>query len=213
MQYSFDRSEGDSEGKLAQVNHLLNKIQQGESRFNLAFSDLLNTPNITEKLNTLDLFKLSTYIRGFRKFTELFITSIGYTTSFHMDGSSLFSMQFQGQKEWIIVHLRWSYLMRPIVTRTPYVVADETLNDDVIKNLEARDISFDRILVEAGDVLYLPSFYWHYVKKLSTSITVVRRWSNVKSTLNHPFWTFIIATSTQGCILKKKTPFLKRFPY
>ena len=45
-------------------------------------------------------------------------------------------------------------------------------NNDVIASLESDDVIIENVILEEGDVLFIPKLYWHYVRSLTASISL-----------------------------------------
>ena len=83
---------------------------------------------------------------------------------------SLF-VQVEGTKKWTIYPANERIFLDPVADRFPYFYTDANPNDE--NNVNFPLLKFAKkyvITIEEGDVLWFPSFYWHYVENLSTNI-------------------------------------------
>jgi len=98
---------------------------------------------------------------------QLFIGGPGSNTALHTAmGSNLF-VQVHGRKRWRIVSTRFTQRLHPAMQRSPYFFSPLDLDSP---NL--RGVSGWETILEPGDVLYNPPFYWHQVRNLTATIGV-----------------------------------------
>ena len=114
-----------------------------------------------------------------RKF-QLFMGGAGTSTSMHCAvGSNLF-VQVHGRKQWWIYSNKNSPLMDPIVDRS--VFCRSTSNGENPEGVFKKANGWTTIL-EPGDILYNPPFFWHQARNLDTNIGVGFRWFSLSSIL------------------------------
>jgi hypothetical protein len=97
---------------------------------------------------------------------QLWCSHGGINTPLHYDGSSNFLTQIRGRKRVLLFHPRHYFRLYP------YPVGHPLDNYSMVPDPEAADLnrfpavaraqSIEAIL-EAGDVLWLPAYWWHYV--------------------------------------------------
>lgn len=97
---------------------------------------------------------------------QLWCSNGGVNTPLHYDGSSNFLAQLRGRKRVLLFHPRHSFRLYP------YPVGHPLDNYSMVPNPEAADLSrFPAVacaqgveaVLEPGDVLWLPAYWWHYV--------------------------------------------------
>lgn len=100
----------------------------------------------------------------------------------HFDEPNNFLIQIYGKKRFLLFSpMDSKYLyMKPFYSQTVHIseidtnIDPEKLDLSKFPNLEnTRPIE---IILEAGDVLYIPPYWWHQVQGLSVNISVTYRW-------------------------------------
>lgn len=112
-------------------------------------------------------------------------------------------VQIYGKKRWHIFHPRQSSIFRPTVDRAPFFRSSGDFDDlDKIKDVLPR---MERYIadIEAGDVLFIPAFHWHYVENLSISIGAsCRVWSALSAIKASPLLSMLTLFSTNPTAFK-----------
>lgn len=108
---------------------------------------------------------------------RMWIGSAGCTTPLHKDSSDNFSLQMFGTKRWLLFPVRdypFLYLEQPKPEAFPGFSCsqvDVRSPDHALFPLFHRARALE-VIVSAGDTLYLPTGWSHYVETLSTSMMV-----------------------------------------
>ena len=107
---------------------------------------------------------------------QFFMGPAGAATATHAGGTNNFHIQIHGEKTWRIVDTRYNPVLRPKLTRSPLIASDydPTRPDDDFPT--DRHIHVHRAKIRAGDVLYVPTYYWHHVTYHTESIASGVRW-------------------------------------
>lgn len=145
---------------------------------NLRFQPLLQRhPELVEDL---DVTFYNTLIpRGaMNSNKQFFMAGNGAFTPIHTAIQSLLFLQVYGEKEWIVYHPRDTIGLSPKIERTPYFFSDFHPIRDGEKG-DNKALQGYRTVLKPGDVLYLPSFWWHFVRNLSDCISVGFRWTTL----------------------------------
>jgi hypothetical protein len=81
-------------------------------------------------------------------------------TGWHCDICNSFKIQLEGSKKWTFIHGKYSRLMRPTMKagKTAAAGADISVRSEVEPFIERQEV-----ILEKGDFLYNPDFYWHNV--------------------------------------------------
>lgn len=98
-----------------------------------------------------------------------------------------FSALFYGQKEWIILHPDQSEKLYSGVGEAGWPMVskiDNAFNPDLEKYPLAADLESTRVIQQAGDLLFVPTGWWHTTRNLSTTITVA--WDHLNSSSWEP---------------------------
>ncbi len=161
-----------------------------------SYNFILENPDFIESLNPqqFDAYmsgteaKNSCYVGS-----ELFLGKSKKTgTSFHCaNGNNLFFM-VSGKKKWTFVHPDYTWLMYPILNDPMrYIISD--IIPQVTSLAEAIDKIYPlwnycpkyTVVLNPGDVLLSPSWYWHTVENLTDmTIGVATRWLPINKPTN-----------------------------
>lgn len=124
---------------------------------------------------------------------QLFMGGAGTTTSLHNAlGSNLF-VEVYGRKTWWLYPPTYNPAIRPSLKRAPFFLS--TLDPEAPDHGRFplfRHVRGYKVTLEAGDILYNPPFYWHYVRNPTASIGVGVRFYDVPRILG--------ASTTQGLL-------------
>lgn len=84
-------------------------------------------------------------------------------TGMHQDICNSFIVMLQGQKEWTLIHPKYSSLMRQTMKsgKTAAQGTDISTKTDVKPYLPRYEVT-----LEEGDFFYNPDFYWHSVRNI-----------------------------------------------
>ena len=111
---------------------------------------------------------------------QLFMGGARTSTQMHCAiGSNLF-IQIHGRKQWWIYSNKISPLLEPVVDRSVFFRSQA--------NGEKPEGSFKKadgwtVILEPGDVLYNPPFFWHQARSIDTNIGVGFRWFSLAAIL------------------------------
>jgi hypothetical protein len=161
-----------------------------------------NTP---ELVADLDLNYLAKYISPLSHTTsyQFFMGPGGAATATHAGGTNNFHIQIYGEKTWRIVDTRFNAALRPRLTGSPLISStyDPTHPDDDFPT--DRYIPMYRARIRAGDVLYIPTYYWHHVSYESDSIASgVRWWSPTDIVRTSMMMFFVTCTATNPSVFE-----------
>src|SRR5690554_3523068 len=113
-------------------------------------------------------------------------------------------VQISGKKRWIIYHPDDFPFLNTHAERRPYFHSGANPNDLDDKGYPylkyAKKIE---VVLEAGDILYVPPFYWHYVENMTDSISVAYKFSNIPIAMKvSKFFTALIFMATKPSVFK-----------
>jgi ribosomal protein L16 Arg81 hydroxylase len=94
-------------------------------------------------------------------------------------GSNLF-VQVHGRKQWWIYSNKNSPLLEPLVDRSVFF-RSQASGEKPEGNFKKADGW--TVILEPGDVLYNPPFFWHQARNIDTTIGVGFRWFSLASIL------------------------------
>ena len=133
---------------------------------------------------------------------QLFIGGKNTSTSIHSAiGSNLF-VQVHGRKEWFIYDCDYSSLVQPKVDNSVFFRSFVNVKqpDDIFKKAKGW-----RVVLEPGDILYNPPFFWHEVHNLDTTVGFGYRWFSFNEIVKSSMTKFILTlTATNPSIRQAK---------
>ena len=156
------------------VNHV------GKEKHNyLRFSRIIDEdPELRKDVNVDWLHRFADkFSRG--GYLYLFMGIQGSRTTMHNAIIQTLFVQIKGKKRWIIYAPNERIFTSPHADRRPYFYSDANPNrlDDPNHPLLKHAICYD-IVLEEGDVLWFPAFYWHYVENLTDSIGITYKFTD-----------------------------------
>jgi len=111
---------------------------------------------------------------------QLFMGGAGTSTQMHCAiGSNLF-IQIHGRKQWWIYSNKNSPILNPLVDRSVFF-RSQASGEKPEGNFKKADGW--TVILEPGDVLYNPPFFWHQTRSIDTNIGVGFRWFSLASIL------------------------------
>jgi Cupin-like domain len=122
--------------------------------------------------------------------TQLFMGAAGTYTDLHAAMTNNMFVQINGRKEWLLFHPDNNPFTIPYCENSP------TFRSKLMEN-ELSQLYGLHALCEPGDMLYLPPFYWHFVRNHDFSIGMSYRWLAIKPSYRvSPVMTFLTAVAT-----------------
>lgn len=144
-----------------------------------------NGTTIKDYLTTLDIFKFYPHLKAdidfsiFEKHTKenvvnAWIGPPNTISGFHADTANNVYAQVKGKKMFILCSTVFNKTMYPSKKHIYGAVASsvDINNFDVAKYPEFKNNEFKSVILEPGDVLYVPKNWWHYVQSLNYSISI-----------------------------------------
>jgi lysine-specific demethylase 8 len=138
-----------------------------------------------ELKNDLDMAFFSGFRSAYsvREFTQLFLAPAGTRTPVHCAHESNAFLQVHGRKRWLLWPARYQQLIEPPADRRPYFHADyDPAQVSPEFPLGPYAPAFE-VVLDPGDVLYVPPFVWHYVENLTATIAVAYRFFSIRYAL------------------------------
>ncbi|MFD1613970.1 cupin-like domain-containing protein [Gelatiniphilus marinus] len=144
-----------------------------------------NNTTVKDYLTTLDIFKFYPHLKEdidfslFEKHTKenvvnAWIGPPNTISGFHADTANNVYAQIKGRKMFIICSTAFNKTMYPSKKHIYGAVASnvDINNFDASKYPEFKNNKFISVVLEPGDVLYVPQNWWHYVQALDYSISI-----------------------------------------
>lgn len=108
---------------------------------------------------------------------QLFVGGAGTATALHTGISSNLFVQVHGRKRWRIFAPHWTHAFKPPMRRSLYFESSyNPYHPDLERFPLTRGLQGYDVTLEAGDVLFNPPFWWHYVDNPTVSVGVGVRW-------------------------------------
>jgi hypothetical protein len=128
-------------------------------------------PELKSDLNTefIRKFKHSDSLEEY----FLFMGEANSTTGLHSEVTETLTIQIKGKKKWILFPPEERIFFNPLAKRYNHFLTyanPEEINDEKFPLL--RYAKRYEVVLEPGDVLWFPAFYWHYVRNVTSSIGV-----------------------------------------
>lgn len=183
------------------------EIESGNSIY-LSFSRLLdNNPVLLEDLD-LEWLRKFKYGLCNGEQTFFFMGEEGTKTDLHNGFTHTLFIQIKGRKKWTMYHPSERFFLDPPAKRFThfYSHANPNKEDDprypLLKYAQKYEVTLDK-----GDVLWLPSLYWHYVENLDSNIGVAFKFVNVPQSFK------ITKVLTSLILMATKPSLLESFIY
>jgi hypothetical protein len=148
---------------------MLSKKNFEEKIYAQKISILRELPELKDELKILD------YIPDKLIYSyNLWLGSGGNTTPLHFDYFNNFFIQLWGEKKFWLYSPADFYRLYPYswYSMTPHLSKIDPSNLDVVKFPNALKAKQSAITISRGTILFLPSYWWHQVYSISTSISV-----------------------------------------
>jgi hypothetical protein len=171
----------DDKGRYGKINfkQYFDEVDKGSNIY-LSFSRVLD--NNPELLKDLDLNWLRQFewgaVNGEQTF--FFMGEEGTKTDMHNGFAQTLFIQVEGRKKWTIWAPEERFFLDPVAGRHTHFysfVNPHEENDPRYPLLKyAKKYELE---LEAGDVLWFPALFWHYVENPTSNIGVAFKWVNV----------------------------------
>lgn len=136
---------------------------------------------------------------------NIWIGNDGNVTNLHYDLSNNFLVQVCGRKVFTLFSpLDYHFLYVAEKTARSNLSVIDPDNPDFEKYPLYAKANPIKLLVEAGDILYMPSFWWHHVRSLDFTISVNYWWrSHIRQCLNKPALDMLHRAYEAGVLIEK----------
>lgn len=191
------------ENKFKETNfkEYFEEAETDKSRY-LRFSRILD--HNPELLKDLDMDWLRQFNNGKKDGgTYMFIGEGGTKTPMHNAIAHTLFIQVKGDKKWTIYLPNERFFLDAKAERFPYFRSDANPNQ-----IDAPEFPLFKyaqryeFVIHEGDVLWLPSFFWHYVENLSSNIGVAYKFTRtLDSFKNSKLLTILTYLQTKPTLL------------
>lgn len=173
-----------SDFEISSLEEYIKSINDVNDQRYARFHPLLDRhPELKEYLNLRWLKErmMQKFFSGFI-FNVLFIGKSGSTTNCHNEGNDNLFLQIYGKKKWYLWPSDYLYAFHPRANRSPAKYCDiNPENPQIREYLGYENLDYYETELEEGDILYVPSYTWHYTKNITPSIGVGTRWTSLKN--------------------------------
>lgn len=110
----------------------------------------------------------------------LFLGEAGSKTSMHNALIQSLFIQIKGKKIWTLYEPSERIFLDPVVARMPYYYTHVNPNDTDDPRYPLLKYARKYVIeLNPGDVLWFPSYYWHYVENPTANIGVTYKYTNI----------------------------------
>lgn len=130
---------------------------------------------------------------------DVFESSDGNTTGIHNEINSTINVQVSGRKQWTLVDPQYSDLLIPLpLTENGNNVSG--LYSTSLLNKETNKVPSYQVVLNPGDVLFVPSWWWHECVSIGDSYSYSIRCAH-KDTWYHPIFAPQLRNLLTGAVL------------
>lgn len=211
----LDGDQYDPAGRTTTVAQVVAAIEAGERDYPRFVPLLHLRPELQRDFDAAALLALRGTL-SLETMFQFFMGGAGTNTALHGAIPNNFFVQVYGRKQWWIYPPASTPVFRPPMLRATYFMSPV----DVAAEGDRREAGLEAVqgwttVLEPGDVLYNPPFYWHQVHNLTTTIGVGMRWFGVASILRSSVTqTLLTLMSTNPPVWRarrNRTDFVKNF--
>lgn len=166
----------------------IDSIENGSRKY-LKFSrDIINTnPELRNDIDIESLRKMW-LPNSIREEIVMFMSGKDTLTPIHAAPSSNFFIQVKGKKKWTIYPSYDRMFLDVKSNRSYYYHSDLNPNQEDYKKYPLSKYAEKyEVVLEEGDVLWVPPFAWHHVFNISPSIGVSYRFLNLREAFKNSF--------------------------
>lgn len=202
---SFHKSLGDdidSEPEISNLKAIIDGIDNGSKKY-ARFNPLLDYhPELLEDLDRKWLNILMK--KRFKNHHVLFIGNQGTKTNIHNAGNENVFIQIRGTKRWLMWDHKATYILNPGVNRGPAKASTiNPLDPDASLKDAYNSVPIYDFELNPGDILFIPSYLWHYVYNETPTIGIGVRWLEAfLSIRNNPLLALLEPFNTSPTMFK-----------
>lgn len=183
--------------ELTDLETIIDGLAHGSKKY-ARFNPLLDVhPELKEDLDKNWLKKAMRY--GLKNHHVLFIGNKGTKTNIHNAGNENIFVEIRGKKRWLLWDQNATYFLNPHVNRAPAKASK--INPSKPNESTFHKIPYYECILEPGDIIFIPSYLWHYVENMTPTIGVGIRWiSPINSIKNSPLFASLELFNTSPSI-------------
>lgn len=160
------------------MREFVDQVQNGASIYLKFFPVFKLHPELRDHLDLADMNRWSHgRVARCALDNEFYMGGPRTITHLHTERSDLFHACFAGKKRWRVYPPSQSLYLYPIPARTLFIASEvDFLAPDYAIHPWFRYASGYETVLEPGDVLYLPAYYWHAVENIEATISANLLW-------------------------------------
>lgn len=124
---------------------------------------------------------------------QLFMGAKNHKTDLHSEISSNLFIMLSGQKKWAMCSPRYNEFLEVPISREPCFHSPVNLIEKSHPALNEK-IEYFEFILEEGDILFVPPYYWHQVVNVTDSVGLAIKWHNPISYLKSSITQTILTT-------------------
>lgn len=182
------------------LSHYIEELQKGSLKY-------LKLSNLTQKEVSLQEDLNLPWLRSLKNrfsFGEVFYTFIGgknTVTPLHNEFPMTVYIQLVGKKKWTIFPPHDDVFLDVTTERRTYFFSKYAPGKNDAAYPLAKYAKKFEVVLEPGDIIIVPPFYWHYVENMTDSIGVAYKYANIFNGLkSSKLLTFLFLLSTKPSI-------------
>jgi hypothetical protein len=177
------------------VNQIIDNILSDDPKYSILFGDIIyKKDEFFKDLETEKWIDLNSLKHKMNLTWQFFAAGKGRKTNLHGELGSSLSLQIRGKKTWTIIPPEFSTNLYPRVSWRMYLESNYFADFASVKNKNL-GIRGYQVTLEPGDILWCPSYFWHFVENESASVSVSYKWTSWISFARHPILSAVILTS------------------
>ncbi|MBA2660688.1 MAG: cupin-like domain-containing protein [Bradymonadaceae bacterium] len=200
-------------GSVITLGQVARDIEAGGAAYPRFVPLLHQHPELSEDFDKAHLASLRGRFGADMMF-QFFMGGAGTNTALHCAIPNNLFVQIYGRKRWWIFEPKFSPVFRPPMLRSTYFISPVDVSMPEATAI-LKYVNGYEIVLDPGDVLYIPPFYWHQVENLTSTIGVGVRWFNIasilKSSTTQTLLTLLSTSPTIWQARKNRTDFIRNF--
>jgi hypothetical protein len=165
--------------EMYQMEQFVNEVQAGASLY-LKFIPMFRMlPQLLDDLphNLFSQLSNGALKRKKKSDNEFYMGGKGSCTHLHTERSDIFHICIEGRKRWRLYSPQNSMLLYPVPAPTMFIGSEvDFMQPDFDVHPWFRYANGYELVLEEGDLLYVPCYYWHGVQNLEASISINCLW-------------------------------------
>ena len=174
------------------IDHFeLNKmvqVKQHNHIMSINLEELKKDHNVfNQKINSRYLTNIKKIFKKEILYCDYFKTIKGHATGIHNEMNSSINLQIKGSKKWILIDPKFSDFLIPISFGYPKLNQYCSMNFGWDKLPNKIRIPHYEVTVEKGDLLFVPSWWWHHPSSITESEHISLRTVHSQTFHHHLF--------------------------